>query len=54
MDEHTLKYLEIKKTSGMPYLERSKRESGTCLKRWNLIVPNYILESAWEEPNEDF
>lgn len=54
IDEHTLKYLESKKPSGMHYLERSKRESGTCLQRWNLIVPNYILERAWEEPNEDF
>ena len=54
IDEHTLKHLESKKPSGMHYLERSKRESGTCLQRWNLIVPNYILESAWEEPNEDF
>lgn len=54
IDEHTLKHLESKKPSGMHYLERSKRESGTCLQRWNLIVPNYILERAWEEPNEDF
>lgn len=54
IDEHTLKYLESKKPNGMHYLERSKRESGTCLQRWNLIVPNYILERAWEEPHEDF
>ena len=54
VDEHILKYLESKKPSGTHYLERNKRESGKWLQRWNLIVPNYILERSWEEPNEDF
>lgn len=54
VDESILNYLESKKPSGTHYLERSKRESGKWLHRWNLIVPNYIIERAWEEPNEDF
>ncbi|MGQ3890160.1 type IV toxin-antitoxin system AbiEi family antitoxin domain-containing protein [Legionella sp. CNM-1927-20] len=54
VDESTLRYLQSKKPTGAHYLERSKRESGKWLQRWNLIVPNYILERSWEEPNEDF
>jgi predicted transcriptional regulator of viral defense system len=29
------------------YLERGKRESGRLLTRWNLIVPEYILNRTW-------
>jgi predicted transcriptional regulator of viral defense system len=54
VDEHILNYLETKKPSSTHYLERNKREPGKLLKRWNLVVPNYIIERAWEEPNEDF
>lgn len=54
VDENTLKYLEAKKPTGIHYLERSKRESGKHLPRWNLVVPNYMIERSWEEPNEDF
>lgn len=54
VDENTLNYLEARKPSGVHYLERSKRESGKYISRWNLIVPNYITERSWEEPNEDF
>ncbi|HHT0591913.1 TPA: type IV toxin-antitoxin system AbiEi family antitoxin domain-containing protein [Legionella anisa] len=54
VDESVLKYLESKTPSSIHYLERGKRESGKWLPRWNLIVPNYILERSWEEPNEDF
>jgi predicted transcriptional regulator of viral defense system len=54
VDEYILKYLESKKPSGTHYLERNKRESGKWLQRWNLIIPHYILERSWEEPNEDF
>ncbi|KTD38588.1 hypothetical protein Lnau_0503 [Legionella nautarum] len=54
VDENTLGYLEAKKPRGIHYLERSKRESGKHILRWNLVVPNYIIERSWEEPNEDF
>ena len=31
------------------YLERSKRESGTLVKGWNLIVPDRVLQQSWAE-----
>ena len=55
VSEQTLNLLEKMKPSSVHYLERSKRESGKLFKRWNLIVPNYIVERNWEEPiDEDF
>lgn len=54
VDDNTLNYLESKKPTGIHYLERSKRESGKHIPRWNLVIPNYIIERSWEEPNEDF
>jgi predicted transcriptional regulator of viral defense system len=54
VDENTLNYLEARKPTGIHYLERSKRESGKFIPRWNLVVPNHIIERSWEEPNEDF
>lgn len=54
VDEQSLNLLEKLKPSSVHYLERSKRESGKLFKRWNLVIPNYIIERAWEEPiNED-
>jgi predicted transcriptional regulator of viral defense system len=32
------------------YLERGKRESGKLLARWNLIVPEYVLNRTWSGP----
>jgi predicted transcriptional regulator of viral defense system len=32
------------------YLERGKRESGRLLPRWNLVVPERVLNRSWEEP----
>ncbi len=54
VDERSLNYLETRKPTGIHYLERSKRESGKHIPRWNLVVPNYIIERSWEEPHEDF
>jgi predicted transcriptional regulator of viral defense system len=31
------------------YIERSRNRSGTFVKRWNLIVPDELLEESWEE-----
>lgn len=53
VDESTFNYLEEKKPTGIHYLERNKRESGKFISRWNLVVPSYIIERSWEEPNED-
>lgn len=54
VDSHLLDYLEKKKPKSTHYLERHKRESGKLVKRWNLVVPNSILDQTWEEPNENF
>jgi predicted transcriptional regulator of viral defense system len=31
------------------YLERGKRESGKLLSRWNLVVPERVLQRSWAE-----
>lgn len=31
------------------YLERSKREKGCLVKKWNIIVPEKVLKCTWEE-----
>lgn len=31
------------------YLERGKRESGKLLARWNLVVPERVLDRSWAE-----
>ncbi len=38
------------KPNSVHYLERSKRESGKLVKRWNLVIPKAIINRAWEEP----
>ncbi|MBN2689361.1 MAG: transcriptional regulator [Gammaproteobacteria bacterium] len=54
VDEDCLKKLETKIPANKHYLERSKRSFGKLMKRWNLIVPEKILNQYWEEPNEIF
>lgn len=54
IDEHTLNTLQEKIPNSIHYLERSKRQSGKLMKRWNLVVPQSIIERIWEEPNNDF
>jgi len=54
VDEKTLARLQEKKPNSIHYIERSKRASGKLIQQWNLVVPNYIIERAWEEPNNDF
>lgn len=53
IDDKSLLVLEKKKPNNVHYLERSKRESGKYIKRWNLIVPDQIIKRAWEEPMND-
>lgn len=38
------------------YLEISQKGDGqgVYIKKWQLIVPEYIVERRWEEPNADF
>jgi len=54
VDENVLTLLEAKKPNNIHYLERTKRESGKYIQRWNLIVPNHIIKRTWEEPTNDF
>lgn len=53
IDEKALAILQSKKPRSIHYLERTKRESGKFIQRWNLVVPNRIIERAWEEPTND-
>ncbi|MDR3490771.1 MAG: transcriptional regulator [Gammaproteobacteria bacterium] len=53
IDENMLALLQAKKPSSIHYLERTKRESGKLISQWNLVVPNHIIERAWEEPSND-
>lgn len=34
------------------YFERSKRKEGSLIKKWNLIVPDKILNQTWKENYE--
>jgi predicted transcriptional regulator of viral defense system len=55
VENQLLNTLENKKPRSVHYLERSKRESGKLMKRWNLVVPDSVIKQSWEEPmNEDF
>ncbi len=53
VDENILNLLHEKIPTHIHYLERSKRQSGKLIKRWNLVVPNSIIERLWEEPDDD-
>jgi predicted transcriptional regulator of viral defense system len=53
VDETSLMQLETKKPVGVHYLAQNKRNAGKLVKRWNLIVPDRIIQKAWEEPNND-
>jgi len=47
-DEH-LAHLRKLRPRQPHYLDRSKRNSGTLVKDWNLMVPEEVLHRAWEE-----
>jgi predicted transcriptional regulator of viral defense system len=51
--EEQLIRLEKNIPSGYHYLNRHKRESGKFIKRWHLVVPEYIINRGWEEPYVD-
>lgn len=35
------------------YLSKRNVKKGTLIKKWNLIVPDDVLNESWEEPNAD-
>jgi len=49
LEEHHLRRLEEHAPRQPMYLERSKRESGKLLSRWNLVVPERVLNRTWAE-----
>jgi predicted transcriptional regulator of viral defense system len=49
LEDTHLERLQKKAPSQPVYLERSKRESGKLLSRWNLVVPERVLNRRWAE-----
>lgn len=49
VDESTLKILEKKKPKSTHYMTKDDKYN-RHVKRWNLMVPEYILNRDWEEP----
>lgn len=54
VEERYLQQLEKRKPRQKHYLERSKRSTGKLIKRWNIIIPEAVINRQWEEPNEIF
>lgn len=53
VEEQHLQQLERHRPQQKNYLERSKRVSGKLVKRWNLIVPETVINRKWEEPQRE-
>jgi predicted transcriptional regulator of viral defense system len=49
LEESHLERLREHAPSQPTYLERGKRESGKLLTRWNLVVPERVLNRSWAE-----
>jgi len=49
VEDRHLDRLRARVPSRPMYLERSKRESGKLLSRWNLVVPERVLNRTWAE-----
>jgi predicted transcriptional regulator of viral defense system len=49
VDEAVLRELEEHAPAQPRYLD-VRRESGTLVSRWNLVVPDTVLHRRWEEP----
>lgn len=50
VEENDLQILEQHKPKQSHYMDKNYRQPSKLQKRWNLIVPNIILEKTWEEP----
>ncbi len=48
--EYHLRLLERHLPKQPNYLNRHQLQGGTLIKRWNLIVPEKIINQQWEEP----
>jgi predicted transcriptional regulator of viral defense system len=49
VEEHHLERLERHAPSQPRYLDRSRRETGRLLGRWNLVVPERVLSQTWSQ-----
>jgi predicted transcriptional regulator of viral defense system len=49
LEESHLERLQEHAPSQPMYLERGKRESGKLLTRWNLVVPERVVNRTWAE-----
>lgn len=49
VEEHHLARLQEHAPSHPIYLDRSRREPGKLLTRWNLVVPEWVLNRVWAE-----
>lgn len=49
VEEQHLARLQKHAPSHPMYLDRSKREPGKLLGRWNLVVPEWVLNRTWAE-----
>lgn len=52
VDKSLLNQLEKHLPKQPCYLDRNKREQGTLIREWNLIVPDSVLNTSWEEGRE--
>lgn len=49
VEEKHLETLRARAPKRPQYFERRHRKGGTLVRRWNLIVPNNVLERSWAE-----
>ena len=49
VDESYLQKLEKHKPRSLHYMQRLNRKDGTLLKRWNLLVPDELINRSWGE-----
>ncbi len=50
VEEHFLQTLEKNIPKQPRYMDKNRQRPNQLQKRWNLIVPNAIIEKSWEEP----
>lgn len=48
-EDHHLERLRERAPRSPMYLDRGKREPGKLLSRWNLVVPQRVLDRGWAE-----
>lgn len=49
VEEHHLERFRKHAPSNPMYLDRSKREPGKLITRWNLVVPEWVMKRRWAE-----